>query len=73
MGAAGSFDYGVVGAGSAGAAVANRLSEDADFKVLLLEAGGPDMHPLQLLPTAFLKVAHHRHYNWATIASRSRG
>ena len=59
------FDYIVIGAGSSGAVVAARLSEDADASVLLLEAGGPDRHPLQLMPLAFLKVAHHPRYDWA--------
>ena len=59
-----SFDYIVVGAGSAGAAVANRLSEDGDVSVLLLEAGGRDRHPFQLMPLAFLKVAASGAFNW---------
>lgn len=58
------FDYIIVGAGSAGAVLANRLSEERDVSVLLLEAGGPDRHPLQVMPIAFLKVAHHRKYSW---------
>jgi len=51
------YDYVVIGSGSAGSAVAARLSEDADISVLLLEAGPPDRHPLQSIPLAFLKVA----------------
>jgi choline dehydrogenase len=59
-----SFDYIVVGSGSSGAVVAGRLSEDPAVSVRLLEAGGWDRHPLQLMPIAFLEVAYHREYNW---------
>ncbi|MEO8309407.1 MAG: GMC family oxidoreductase N-terminal domain-containing protein [Pseudomonadota bacterium] len=51
------YDYIVIGSGSAGAAVAARLSEDPALSVLLLEAGPRDRHPLQLMPLAFVKVA----------------
>ena len=58
------FDYIIIGAGSAGAVLARRLTDEGDATVLLLEAGGRDRHPLQLMPIAFIKVAEHRSYNW---------
>lgn len=48
-----SFDYVIVGAGAAGCVLANRLSEDPRNSVLLIEAGGPDSHPMHLVPKGF--------------------
>lgn len=58
------YDYIIVGAGSAGCVLANRLSEDPRHRVLLLEAGGSDRHPFVLAPAGFIKTFQSPRFNW---------
>jgi len=57
------YDYVIVGAGSAGCVLANRLSEDPDARVLLLEAGPPDRKQEIHVPAAWVKLFNTR-YDW---------
>ncbi len=58
------YDYVIVGAGSAGCTLANRLTEDKGVRVLVLEAGGWDRHPFIKLPLGWGKVLLGRLYDW---------
>lgn len=57
-------DYIVVGAGSAGCVLANRLSADARHQVLLLEAGGRDTNPWIHVPVGYFKTLHNPKLDW---------
>ncbi|NKM96023.1 GMC family oxidoreductase [Rhizobium leguminosarum] len=65
------FDYIITGAGPAGCVLANRLSEDPDVSILLLEAGGGDWNPLFHVPAGFAKMTKGvASWGWETVPQK---
>lgn len=65
------YDYIITGAGPAGCVLASRLTEDADVKVLLVEAGGRDNHPFFRMPAGFAKMTRGiASWGWSTVPQR---
>lgn len=67
------YDYVIVGAGSAGCVLANRLSADPSKNVLLLEAGGEDRNPWIHVPVGYFKTLHNPKTDWCFKADPDPG
>ena len=66
-------DYLIVGAGSAGCVLANRLTEDRNTRVILLEAGGKDTNPYIHIPAGYMKIMDHPTVTWGFKADKASG
>lgn len=62
------YDYIIIGGGSSGCVLANRLTADSTCRVLLLEAGGKDSHPLIHMPVGFAKMTSGP-YTWGLVTT----
>ena len=67
------FDYIIIGAGTAGCLLANRLSADENCQVLLLEAGGPDNYPWIHIPVGYLYCIDNPRTDWRFRTAASPG
>ena len=66
-------DYVIVGAGSAGCVLANRLTEAPHTRVILIEAGGSDWNPYIHIPAGFMKLLDHKTVTWGFKAEAGDG
>ena len=67
------YDYIIIGAGSAGCVLANRLSADSANRVLLLEAGGRDINPWIHIPVGYFKTMHNPATDWCYVTAPDAG
>jgi choline dehydrogenase-like flavoprotein len=68
-----SYDYIIVGSGTAGCVLANRLSSDRDISVCLIEAGPPDTSPLVHVPAAVGALLFHKKMGWGYRTTPQKG
>ena len=59
-----SYDYIIVGAGSAGCVLANRLTENPNNNVLLVEAGPADRDPMIKIPLLWMQFVKNKYHDW---------
>ncbi|WP_108880750.1 choline dehydrogenase [Anderseniella sp. Alg231-50] len=69
----GTFDYIIIGSGSAGSVLANRLTENGRHTVLVLEYGGSDIGPLIQMPSALSIPLNTKTYNWGYLSEPEPG
>ena len=67
------FDFIIIGAGSAGCAIANRLSESGNYRVALLEAGGRDSNPWIHVPVGYFKTMGNPNTDWRYVTEQDPG
>ena len=67
------YDYVIIGAGSAGSVLARRLSEDAGVSVLILEAGGSDLSVIVAMPAALTMPMNTKRFNWGMVTEPEPG
>lgn len=67
------YDFVIIGAGSAGSVLARRLSEDAGVSVLVLEAGGSDRSVIVAMPSALTMPMNTRRFNWGMVTEPEPG